>query len=85
MANAATMLYMKYDRVRLTVDEAARELGLKPGTVRNQISDGSFPVPTYTEGRNRYVDVRALGEYLDQRHAQALASLAQGHHFSVQA
>lgn len=76
MANAATMLYMKYDRVRLTVDEVAQELGVKPGSVRNQISDGTFPVPSYVEGRNRYIDVRALGQYLDQRHEEALASLA---------
>lgn len=66
MANAATMLYMKYDRVRLTVAEAAHELGLNAGTVRNQISDGTFPVPSYREGHNRYVDVRALGDYLDK-------------------
>ena len=76
MANAATMLYMKYDRVRLTVDEVAHELGIKPGTIRNQISDGSFPIPSYTEGRNRFVDVRALGKYLDERYAEALDSLA---------
>lgn len=76
MANAATMLYLKYDRVRLTVEEVAHELGIKPGTVRNQISDGSFPVPSYVEGRNRFVDVRALGQYLDERHEEALASLA---------
>lgn len=76
MANAATMLYLKYDRVRLTIDEAANELGIKPGTVRNQISEGSFPVPSYVEGRNRYIDVRALGQYLDERHTEALASLA---------
>lgn len=76
MANAATMLYLKYDRVRLTIDEAANELGIKPGTVRNQISDGSFPVPSYVEGRNRYIDVRALGQYLDERHSEALTSLA---------
>lgn len=76
MANAGTMLYMKYDRVRLTVEEVAHELGMKPGTVRNQISDGSFPVPSYVEGHNRFVDVRALGQYLDERHAEALASLA---------
>lgn len=76
MANAATMLYLKYDRVRLTVDEVAQELGMKPGSVRNQISDGTFPVASYVEGRNRFVDIRALGQYLDQRHEEALASLA---------
>lgn len=66
------MLYLKYDRVRLTIDETAHELGLKAGTVRNQISDGSFPIPTYIEGRNRYVDVRAMGKYLDDKYAEAL-------------
>lgn len=76
MANAATMLYLKYDRVRLTIDEVAHELGIKPGTVRNQISDGTFPIASYIEGRNRFVDVRALGQYLDERHAEALASLS---------
>lgn len=76
MANAATMLYLKYDRVRLTVEEVAQELGIKPGTVRNQISEGTFPVPSYVEGRNRFVDIRALGQYLDERHTEALASLA---------
>lgn len=76
MANAATMLYLKYDRVRLTVDEVAQELGMKPGSVRNQISDGTFPVASYVEGRNRFVDIRALGQYLDQRHEEALASFA---------
>ena len=76
MANAATMLYLKYDRVRLSVDEVAHELGIKAGTVRNQISEGSFPIPSYVEGRNRYVDVRALGQYLDERHNEALACLA---------
>jgi len=66
MANAATMLYMKYDRVRLTVDEVAHELDMQPGSVRNQISRGVFPVASYTEGRNRFVDVRELGAYLDR-------------------
>lgn len=69
MANAATMLYMKYSRVRLTVNETALEMGINVGTLRNQISSGRFPVPTYTEGRNRYVDIRALGQYLDKRNA----------------
>lgn len=69
------MLYLKYNRVRLSVDEVANELGIKVGTLRNQISDGSCPVPSYREGRNRYIDVRALGKYLDERHAKALDNL----------
>jgi len=71
MANAATMLYMKYDRVRLTVNEVAHELDIKPGSVRNQISRDVFPVPSYKEGRNRYIDVRDLGAYLDSKKSSA--------------
>lgn len=67
------MLYMKYDRVRLTIDEVAHEMGVKSGTVRNQISDGTFPVPSYIEGRNRWVDVRELGAYFDRMFEEARA------------
>ena len=73
MASAAIMLYMKYDRVRLTLAEVATEMGLKEGSIRNQISDGTFPVASYIEGRNRWVDVRALGEYLDRMYEEARA------------
>ncbi|MGR7949629.1 helix-turn-helix transcriptional regulator [Alcaligenes sp. RM2] len=76
MANSAAMLYLKYGRLRVSVKEVAQELGLTHGTVRNQISDGTFPIPSYVEGRNRFVDVRELGRYLDACYQQAQASLS---------
>lgn len=65
-ASTAMLLYMRYGRMRLTLSELAIELGIAEGTLRNQISDDKCPVPTYKEGRNRYADVRAVGEYLDR-------------------
>lgn len=70
-ASTAIILYLRYGRMRLTMSELATELGIKEGSLRNLISDDKCAVPTYTEGRNRYADVRAVGEYLDQRYREA--------------
>lgn len=70
-ASTAIILYMRYGRMRLTMTELATELGIKEGSLRNLISDEKCAVATYTEGRNRYADVRAVGEYLDQRYREA--------------
>lgn len=70
-ASTAIILYMRYGRMRLTMSELATELGIKEGSLRNLISDEKCAVATYTEGRNRYADVRAVGEYLDQRYREA--------------
>ncbi len=70
-ASTAIILYMRYGRMRLTMSELAAELGIKEGSLRNLISDDKCAVATYTEGRNRYADVRAVGEYLDQRYREA--------------
>ncbi|WP_306437088.1 hypothetical protein [Bordetella genomosp. 9] len=70
-ASTSMLLYMRYGRMRLTLGELAIELGIAEGTLRNQISDDKCPVPTYKEGRNRFADVRAVGEYLDQRYHAA--------------
>lgn len=70
-ASTAIILYMRYGRMRLTIGELATELGIKEGSLRNLISDEKCAVATYTEGRNRYADVRAVGEYLDQRYREA--------------
>ncbi|MNY79893.1 hypothetical protein D3C86_2207360 [compost metagenome] len=62
---------MRYGRMRLTMGELATELGIKEGSLRNLISDDKCAVPTYTEGRARFADVRAVGEYLDQRYHES--------------
>lgn len=71
MIKRASVLYMNYGRTRLTTDEVAQELGLSAQTVRNQLSEKSFPIPSYKEGKHRYFDVQAVGSYLDSRASAA--------------
>lgn len=56
---------------RLTVEQLAEVLGLKPGTVYNQISAQTFPVPTYVEGNKRFADYRDVASHLDQCRGRA--------------
>lgn len=71
---AAMALMLKYQRMRLTLEEVAAELGLAKNTLYNLIAAEEFPVPTYLDGKRRYADVRAVGEYLDRRHEEAAAA-----------
>lgn len=56
---------------RLTIDQMAEVLGLKPGTIYNQVSAQTFPVPTYVEGGKRFADYRDLAAYLDECRSRA--------------
>lgn len=69
---AGMALMLKYQRMRLTFDELATELGLSVGTLYNLHSADALPVPTYKEGAKRYCDVRDLGEYLDKKRTEAV-------------
>ena len=60
------LLYDRYQRARLNAAELGEQLGLSEGTVRNQISAGTFPVPTYLDGGKRWADIRDVAAYLDQ-------------------
>lgn len=71
---AAMALMLKYQRLRLTLEEVAAELGLAKNTLYNLIAAEEFPVPTYVDGKRRYADVRDVGEYLDRMRAEALAA-----------
>ncbi len=69
---AAMALMLKYQRLRLTLEEVAGELDIARNTAYNMRSAGTFPVPTYLEGNRRYADVRDVGAYLDQRREEAV-------------
>jgi len=62
---------LKFGKLIITLTEAAAELGMEVGTARNQIGEGSFPLPTRKMGKNRVVDVRDLADYVD--HQRSLA------------
>ena len=61
---------------RLNVAQLAALLAMTEGTIRNQISAGTFPIQTYTEGGRRFAAYQAVAAYLDSmpgaRHAPAL-------------
>ena len=51
---------------RLSVDDLAAELKISRVTINNQISDGSFPIPTYRAHGKRWADYQHVAAYFDQ-------------------
>ncbi|MDO9313357.1 MAG: hypothetical protein Q7T97_02290 [Burkholderiaceae bacterium] len=56
---------------RLTLDQLSHVLSISKGTIYNQISAATFPIPTYLDGGKRFADYRHVAEYLDACHQQA--------------
>jgi len=52
--------------IRLSTRDLAEVLSLAAGTIRNQISRGTFPIPTYQDGGRQWADYRDVAAYLDQ-------------------
>lgn len=57
--------------LRLTTEQLAEVTHLSRGTVLNQISAGTFPIPTYVEGKHRFADFRDVAAYFDAKRRQA--------------
>ncbi|SAK69725.1 hypothetical protein AWB80_03599 [Caballeronia pedi] len=57
--------------VRLTMNQLATLLAMSEGTIRNQVSAETFPIPTYTEGAKRFAPYDAVADYLDEMSAKA--------------
>ncbi|KQP43889.1 AlpA family transcriptional regulator [Pseudorhodoferax sp. Leaf274] len=51
--------------LRLTIDQLAEVLHLSSRTIYNQVSAGTFAVPTYVDGAKRFADYRDVATYLD--------------------
>lgn len=51
--------------LRLNMEQVAEALGLKIGTVRNRLLQGTLSVPTYLDGR-RWADARDVAAHLDR-------------------
>lgn len=49
----------------LEIKQLAEVTGLEPGTVRNQISDGTFAIPTSKQGTRRVAHYQDVATYLD--------------------
>jgi predicted site-specific integrase-resolvase len=61
----------KYDSLTVTLKQSCEELGLAMGTAYNQISAGTFPLPTRKVGKHFIIDVRDLGDHLDELREEA--------------
>ncbi|WDR90601.1 hypothetical protein [Burkholderia ambifaria] len=56
---------------RMTLAQLAQLLIMSEGTIRNQISAETFPIPTYKEGGGRFAAYDAVADYLDHMAAMA--------------
>lgn len=56
---------------RLTMGQLATLLAMSEGTIRNQVSAETFPIPTYKEGAARYAAYDAVADYLDEMSKKA--------------
>jgi hypothetical protein len=59
---------------RLDTEQLAEVLGTTAGTIRNQISAGTFPVKTYTDGNRRFADYRDVSAFFDEARMRAVAA-----------
>jgi predicted DNA-binding transcriptional regulator AlpA len=55
---------------RLTLDQLADALAMSKNTIYNQVSQGTFPVRTYLDGK-RYADYRDVAEHFDRCRSSA--------------
>lgn len=56
---------------RLSIEQLAEVLSIKPGTLYNQVSGGTCSVRTYVDGGRRWADIRDVDEALDKLRTQA--------------
>jgi predicted site-specific integrase-resolvase len=65
-------LALKYDRMFLRLEEICVEIDIAVSTARNQMSAGTFPIPTRKHGKHIMADVRDVGQYIDDCRDEAL-------------
>lgn len=51
--------------MRLSMEELAEVMDLKPGTVYNMLAKGELKIRTYKEGIRRYAPYDAVADYFD--------------------
>jgi predicted DNA-binding transcriptional regulator AlpA len=64
------MIFEKYGP-RLGIPQLAELTSMKPKTIYNQVSAGTFPIKTYVDGGQRWADYRDAAAHFDSLRAQA--------------
>jgi len=67
---AQAFIVEKYG-LRLGIEQLAEVFSLAPKTIYNQVSAGSFPVPTYVDSGQRWADARDVAARFDELRAGA--------------
>lgn len=66
------MLVAEKYGLRLDTAKLAELLGQTSGAILNQISAGTFPIPTYKDSGKRWADYRDVAAHLDNMRQSAL-------------
>jgi len=56
----------RLEKRMMGIEELSKYIGLKPQTIRNKISSGTFPIPTKKIGRLLKWDRKDVDRYLDR-------------------
>lgn len=73
MSLVSQMIVFEKYGARLNTRQLADLMGIAVSTINNQTSAGTFPIPTYIEGKFRLADFRDVAAYLDDQRAKAKA------------
>ena len=59
----------------MPLQEVAELLGIEIKTAYNQLTEESFPVPTYKLGKQRVADKAVLARYFEMKRTEGMAQL----------
>lgn len=66
-ATVLEILRATYQTIYISAVNAGKEIGIAPGTTRNMLTEGKFPIPTLKIGRKRVVSILVLADIVVQR------------------
>lgn len=69
---AQMVLADKYG-MRLDMEQLAKELDMRKGTLMNKVSDKTLGIKTYMDGGKRWADVRDVAAHYDRKREEATA------------
>lgn len=65
MSLVTQMLVAEQYGIRLDIETLGKAVGMKPGSIHNAISAGSFPIATYVDVGKRWADYRDVAAHID--------------------
>ena len=86
MLKLSTLDYLlqKYNKRLLKLDEVGAEINMQPQSIRNAITNGTFPIPTVKNMRFRMVKIEHLAQYIDSISSHAEKQFKKGERFRAQ-